>query len=300
MIVPLSLTFSGDFDILRRLLYRRYSHNWFSSFGRIPAALFSADVRVRNTIHLGHKGGGQPTANQMSTVLHRWFEEARPHLFENLAYASVLPLPFSQLVAKVGSSDLASAMERTLTETRKTVDSHLVPYVTNHALHFKMTAYNWLCFCREQPPSFDSKGRPIPQSAFGTIYFRDSESRDLAFLLLNGKIMFGFWAMIGDDFHLARWVFANFPVDFFAISAERRAHLLPMADLLETLMKDNATFKLNAGKRVGNYNLARCRAITDQSDAIFAEHLGLDAVWDDIELLYAQIVRTDFEEAAVA
>ena len=41
MIVPLSLGFSSDFDICRRLLLSRYRRNWFSSFGRIPSALFN-------------------------------------------------------------------------------------------------------------------------------------------------------------------------------------------------------------------------------------------------------------------
>ena len=50
--VPLSISFSGDFDSLREMLYNGYSFNWFSSFARIPAALFSAEVRVRNVIHL--------------------------------------------------------------------------------------------------------------------------------------------------------------------------------------------------------------------------------------------------------
>ena len=59
-------------------------------------------------------------------------------------------------------------------------------------------------------------------------------------------------------------------------------------------MKKATTFKLNAGKRVGNYNLARCRSVTDESDAIFADAFGFDQVWQDIELLYVQCVRTDF------
>jgi hypothetical protein len=74
MIMPLSLTFSGDFDALRSLLYKSYSNNWFSSFARIPAALFSAEVRVRNTIHIGHNG--KDKAQTLTTVLHRWFERA--------------------------------------------------------------------------------------------------------------------------------------------------------------------------------------------------------------------------------
>jgi hypothetical protein len=65
---------------------------------------------------------------------------------------------------------------------------------------------------------------------------------------------------------------------------------------LETAMKEAVSFKLNAGKKVGNYNLARCRQVTDESDAIFAKAFGFEYVWEDIELLYAQCVRTDFSE----
>ena len=51
----------------------------------------------------------------------------------------------------------------------------------------------------------------------------------------------------------------------------------------------------NAGKRVGTYNLARCRRITDQSDRMFGKLMGLENVWPELELLYAQLVKTRFE-----
>ena len=55
-------------------------------------------------------------------------------------------------------------------------------------------------------------------------------------------------------------------------------------------------FKLNAGRRVGNYNLAKCRDITDRSDRILAGALGYGDVWEDIELYYAQTVKTEFSD----
>ena len=67
MIVPLSLTFSSGFAPLRTLIYDNAEYGWFSSFGRIPSALFSFDTRVRNTILLGHKGG---CPHHRSAVLH--------------------------------------------------------------------------------------------------------------------------------------------------------------------------------------------------------------------------------------
>ena len=62
-------------------------------------------------------------------------------------------------------------------------------------------------------------------------------------------------------------------------------------------MVSNTQFKLNAGKNVGNYNLAKCRTLTDRSDAIFLKALGIEHAWQDIELYYAQAVRTHFESS---
>jgi hypothetical protein len=103
--------------------------------------------------------------------------------------------------------------------------------------------------------------------------------------------------MIGDDFHVANWMFTDFPLNLKKVSEKHRKELLPLVDELEELMVQNTSFKLNAGKKVGNYNLAKCRRITDKSDAVFAEHLGLAEVMPDIELMYSQIVKTDFSEA---
>ena len=44
--------------------------------------------------------------------------------------------------------------------------------------------------------------------------------------------------------------------------------------------------------------LAKCRHTTNQTDQIIAHAIGFSEVWDDIELLYAQTVKTDFEDGA--
>lgn len=295
MIVPLSLTFSGDFDALRSLLYKSYPSNWFSSFARIPAALFSSEVRVRNTIHIGHKG--KDKAQTLTTVLHRWFEQARPHLFTNLTYSRFSPKPYKSSIPKINTQNLADAFEQCFANTNQTIETALRRQSTPYNLYFKKSAYNWLNFCREMPPCYDARGRKISHTKFGEVFFADDESRDLAFLFLNGKIMFAFWCMIGDDFDVTRWMFTDFPLNLKKISEKHRKELLLLVDELEELMVQNTSFKLNAGKKVGNYNLAKCRRITDKSDAIFAEHLGLTEVMPDIELIYSQIVKTDFSEA---
>lgn len=294
MIVPLSLGFSGDFQQLRSLLYQSYSCNWFSSFGRIPAALFSADVRVRNTIHLGAKDSRVTAPCHYTTVLHRWFEAYRPYLMPSLAYASFDPATFKGLVPKINTQALSDAFTALTTRMRTRLDAALAVKPTKHVIHFKKSAYNWLNFCRKLPPCYDADGSRIEHTKFGEVWFADAEARDIALLFLNGKIMFAYWCMLGDDFDVTRWMFADFPFDLVTGTADHRKRLLALSEQLEACMHENVSFKLNAGKRVGNYNLAKCRSVTDSSDAILAEVLGLSSVMPDIELMYAQVVKTDF------
>lgn len=292
MIVPLSLSFSGDFDGIRRLLFDGYGGNWFSSYGRIPSALFSFDVRVRNVIHIGSKQG--KGANH-TTRLHRWFEGERSDLFCLLEYADFTSDAWHGRIPKINTSKLASALEACIRRTdRASLASSLVCKPTDHVLHFKKTAYNWLCFCREQPPCYDSDGNIIPQSQFDSIGFMNQVEKDISFLLLNGKLLYGYWIVVGDDFHVAKWMFADFPIALSRLPLDYIAQLLPLADELDTVMQQAVSFKNNAGKRVGNFNLAKCRHVTDKSDKIFAKALGLEEVLDDIERLYFQVVRTNF------
>jgi tRNA1(Val) A37 N6-methylase TrmN6 len=298
MIVPLSLGFSNDLDSCRKLLFREYGENWFASFARIPSALFNFDVRVRNTIHIGYKS--KRSAVPHTTRLHRWFEAARPHLFALLEYAPFVPELWRNKLPKLNTLDLSTAFEQLIAGTQSTAGISLFPKKTPYALHFKKTAYNWLNFCHELPPCYDGDGKSIPHTKFGDLYFIDSHTRDLAFLFLNGKIMFAFWCIIGDDFDVSRWMFADFPINLNSIPPETSARLLQLTKDLKDRMVENVSFKLNAGKKVGNYNLAKCREVTDKSDVIFAEYLGLREVWPDIELLYDQIVKTDFDNDAEA
>jgi len=108
--------------------------------------------------------------------------------------------------------------------------------------------------------------------------------------------MYTLWCVVGDDFHVARWMFADFPINLTELPNSVTRELLPLVETLEKAMMEATSFKLNAGRKVGNYNLAKCRHVTDISDQVFAKYLGLDKVWDDIQLLYTQMVKTSFED----
>ena len=145
------------------------------------------------------------------------------------------------------------------------------------------------------PPCYKGKER-VEHTKFGEIYFPDLATCELALLLSNGKLMMIYWFAIGDDFDVTRWNFAEFPADLSALSEKQCKSLLARVPELEHAMEVAVQFKLNAGRRVGNFNLAKCRSVTDQSDLIFADALGLAKVWEDIELYYAQTMKTHFSD----
>jgi hypothetical protein len=265
MIVPLSLSFSADFDDTRQLLYSEYSSNWFSSFGRIPAALFSHDVRVRNTIHIGSKSGDRQ--QNMTTRLQRWFEAYRPFLLPTMGYARFRPKLWKNRVPKIESQRLIDCFEGNLQKSH-TIARVIASRPTRNRLYFKKTAYNWLNFCRTMPPSYDASGALTPQTKFGDLYFASELDQELSLLLGNGKLMFVFWLAIADDFDVTKWNFAEFPADFGLLDSSQIDALRRVRPALEEAMLENTQFKLNAGKRVGNYNLAKCRNHTDLSDMV--------------------------------
>ena len=295
MIVPLSMGFSEDFSVLREYLYEQCGHLWFSSFGRIPSALFSFDTRVRNTVYLA-KRSTETAPSRMTTRLHRWFDAERPVLFDNLNYCSFTPSLFGGLVPKLGNARLVQGFEGLLSGGDYRLVSDLSPTRSGFPLHFKQTAYNWLTFCVEQPPVIGPDDTALSQTGYGSSRFVDENDRDLSLLLTNGLLIYTWWVAVGDDFHLTLKNFTSAPFGPKQLSKRQRSRMLKTVPELTEAMAGNVVYKLNAGKNIGNYNLPKCRHITDKVDKAWLQALGLSDLWEDIELEHSLVVRTSLED----
>ena len=294
MIVPLSLTFGHQFASLRNLIMDDCAINWFSSFGRVPSALFSFDTRIRNTIWLGYKASQMPSI-QFTTRLHRWKNSQRSALFENIAYAPFSSNGFDGMIPKSGSQVLLGGLESLLQKDTR-LSNELTRNSNGAILHFKKAAYNWLTSCVNLPPAFDEDGEPLADKNYGTLIFDTSEGRDLAILLTNGKVVFLWWVALGDDFNVPMRHYSNAPLGLAELPLDVKDKLLSLLPELMDAMQDNVDFKLMAGKNIGNYNLERCRHITDQADQLWLEAVGLGKLWDAIELEHSLVVRTSFDD----
>ena len=108
--------------------------------------------------------------------------------------------------------------------------------------------------------------------------------------------MFTWWIAIGDDFHLTQSNFVSTPFGAAQLNEDSGGASQPCCLSWKRQWVPNLVFKLNAGKNIGNYNLAKCRHITDKIDKIWLEALGLSDLWEEVELEHALVVRTSFED----
>ena len=104
------------------------------------------------------------------------------------------------------------------------------------------------------------------------------------------------WVAIGDDFHLTRSNFTSAPFGPKQLGSKEKTFVATRLPKLTEAMSNNVDFKLNAGKNIGNYNLVKCRHITDEVDKAWLKSLGLENLWEEIELEHVMVVRTSYDD----
>lgn len=278
-IVMHNIAFSNQFNQTRKLLRDKSAYCYFSFFARIPAGLFSGDVRVRNCIYIIKKDSQCPIKQFFTTRMHRWFSESRAYLFDKLQYVpfeleEVIPMYFSIL-----EKDLFANLRR-FYQVRFLVDRN-----SQNKLYFKQSAYNWVSVTKKPAPCFESSGEEIDQSQVKAICFKKKEILDDLMLLYDGKLFFAYWLTFGDEFHVTKddILSMDYPLD--ALTAEDKSQLSKISNEFNEDLDGVIQYKLNAGKRVGNYNMSKLWDLTTQSDMIF-----LNRICDRPEIYYDSII----------
>ena len=291
MITPHSLMQSSRFKILRRHIAANAGAITCSSFARIPAGLFENDVRVRNTILLCRRStAGSSTV--ASSRCRRWYSEFRPHLMALIGYADIsasgetwpfvddprLIRVFDRMRRAFGGTLRLGIAKTDLTGGSRTV-------------YFKSNAYNYLSVALVPVPVINEDGSHGVTSAQKEIAFASSEARDFAYLILAGRLGLAWWAMNGDDFNVTPGVLLSMPASLEGASEPFRRAFLDWAPAVAHAQERETVWKLNKGKRIGNWNLAACRDITDQADLAVLNEIGctieeIEAVWTFYHRVY--------------
>ena len=291
MIVPIAFQFSDDYKLARQVISRVCPQRWVTSFSRRPSALF--DAGVRPSIVIGFRFGMPRLA---TTSTRRWQSEFREHLFSTIRYQVVADALTNPWI-RIGSKPLAnfqmalkSNSTSLLTDTAR----------NGYTLGFEMNALYYLKIYIDVPPVKTPDGSLAPPRMANTLNFKTEADRDVAFVLLSGRIAFWWWASTGDDLNLTKGTLESLPISVTSLK-EVEVQLIHLAKELRRRQKSVLSYTKYRGNEIGNYDMTKCRDITDQSDQVILEALGLSMYWSDLLLADAQMSKSTagFKESEI-
>lgn len=287
MIVPVAFQFSNDYGRARSVIGTRFPLRWVTTYSRNPAALFPPGIGVRPCIVVGAQSGQDRLC---TSNLRRWPEDYRPHLFKTTCFSQLSTVGVARPWPRPGPG-LVSFYE-SLTSTSSCVGNSVRKH--GPSLGFKKIALYYLSVYVDEPPSWALDGTRIAQTAVGELRFANESHRDVAMVLLAGRIGTWWWAVTGDDFNVPYWVLESFPIGLEQLT-DCWTDLVLISQELREEQQSQPLVTTYDRKEMGNYDMSRCRHITDIADQLVLETLGFGQFWPEIMLADAQFAKATGE-----
>lgn len=274
MIVPISFQFSDDFSKAREIMTKYLPARWVSTYSRNPASLFDASVGVRSTILVSR----QSARKLAVTGLRRWYPDFRPHLFETTSYTPVEVIADHEPWPRLASRAIAEF--HAVLQSKKMRLRHAHRKSMN-IVGFKNIALYYISSFLEEPPTWSLEGEAISQTKVSELTFDSEEDKLIAFGITAGRIAVWWWGAFGDDFDVTGGLLYSIPIDPKKIIKNRKK-ILSLVRKLEKEQKKNPLVTKYKGKWMGNYDMSRCRSLTDEIDKLILEEFGLLDYWPDV------------------
>lgn len=281
-IVMASLTVWDAFASMRSVIGARGGAEWWSTYGKIPAALFRG-VRVRNTIVvLGPGSGVHTTRNHIHTA------RQRDWLFPTVEYA-VSSREGAEWPVRAG---VATPVLERLRGLRRNATSP-----GGEVVYLRPTASYWFPALLGSAPVLNADGsvlEPI-DSRLRTVPLDTSERAADVIAVLGGKLSYLWWASIGDDFDVyVRETDA--PRALAQLSSRVDGWDATVRDVLEAA---RGVVYVSLNKQwYFNVRWNNVRPETDRLDrAILTALGGDDSDWRALNILYRQVMRSSGDSA---
>jgi hypothetical protein len=286
MIVPMNLAWGGEFTVARKMLTRRFGSVWASTYDQMPSRLFEG-VGTRNTIVLAGPGHG----SVHTASFNKWVAEFRPHLLATQRYVHLDGTPSAW--PKVGHPELAALA----TASRGGLGRSCVSSSKFRLGHKKIANY-WLSVFREDPPAMDARRNPVPQKVVADFFLPSEMEMFITLAVCASKTMFLWWVFTADMFNVKTKTFTDFPLDLNDLSEESRQALAAVGRRLDKRLSspgDHWLWTPYAGEWYGNFDLTRCRDITDEADEIILQYFGLERHREVFEVEYRNYMKSGGE-----
>ena len=277
MIVQLSYACTERMEPVQHLSRSRSSNLWFSHFDDRPAKLFDGLQHIRATIVLLARSSIGPS-NVYSSAYNRWRTEARPHLFDTIAFDAVpvhLEVPFGT-IPKVGPQPSSTVLERVVTHSP--IRESFQPTGVG-LLHYHNSPQYWIRTMDFAPYFWNERDGEQISSQIKALKLADEEDAAATVAAMNSSLFYWWFLILSDCRHLNLREIENFPLNLNGMSKDVKMRLAQLTTTLMTSFKQNSQRKETRYQTTGKvvydeFDLKPSKPIIDKIDRVLAEHYG--------------------------
>lgn len=281
LVVPLSIACNSgkQFSACRHLIERQSGIWRFAHFDRQPHALFGEDVKTRNTIILWEKR--QDTKSVHSGPLRKWRGQDRHRMLDAIEYTQ-LNVGIRSGIPKI-NGDLQSRLLADLSH-HHLVLAHIVtdwgrstlrevPAGAEHEVFVAPTAYNFLGIARPFP---HAKGdiEALSTNPLIRLSFCSEEDAKAGYALLSSNLVFWWWHVHGDGFHVNRATLQKIPVGQSTFSNSTLKRLASLGEDLWEVVQRAPNRSVNKGRVSYTFSASSAPEIKSEIDAVLLQSLG--------------------------
>ena len=275
MIVQLPLVCTNRMKPAQSLFKTEGRISWFANFDDRPGKLFDDLQHIRASIFLSKNEIKSDSLSLYATKYNRWFTEARPILFEDIAYREITDICFEGAFPKIGDS-----VGNRIATKLKSAKKHPLNFTAGKfACHFHDTPQYWVRAANFVPYFWSERDGKRISSHIKSLYLATELDASVFIATINSSLFYWWFVILSNCRDLILREIANFPV---GLNEMKRPIKESLAAVVADLMVD---LKRHAQRKKSNYQTTgrvvydefyprHSKPIIDKIDRLLAQHYG--------------------------
>ncbi len=271
MIVPHSAICTDRMASVQQILLNTAA-TWVSSYDIRPAKLFGGvDQRLCIYVSLD----GKASSGIFSSRYHRWHENSRTFLLQDVEYVTLDTVLLPNTVPKAQSPTEVGLLEKMLPKARLTK----LLSRDGEVIYYHNSPRYWVRAMDFAPYFWNERDGEQLSTQVKTLKLASKRDAEATIAALNSSLFYWWFLLLSDCRHLNLREIESFPIGLERMSADTKIQL---AQLTQELMK---SFKQNSQRKETRYRTTGkviydefrpklSKPIIDEIDRVLAEHYG--------------------------
>lgn len=313
LVTPLAIAFHGGAQIedCRHAIYWRGGRCQFAFFDREPHALFGEEVKTRNAILFRLEGVDTPKRGEPAEIetgpLRKWTSRTREYLFGSINFTSIGRFDITFGIPKLNGRTQAEAFLSLAKRTDRLSNWCNRIAICNPIdacqetvfprIFVGGTAYNFLNVYRRTDLAPEDRSA-LSESPIQFLEMRSEREACAVFALLSSHLVFWLWHVLGDGFHVSRWLFDQIPFTRGSFTSDQFTSLSDLGAELWPAVQQHRLVSVNAGKRTIAFRPLAFKRQREAIDMILVAAAGLPHEFlIDLKAFVHQTVVVDPQDA---